>query len=115
MAHIINKWIEGRISNFEYLMFLNVQANRSFNDLSQYPVFPWVIHEYGAEFDLSNPELYRDLSKPMGAINKTRLQQLKEGYALQLRDKTMTDPPCIYPTHYSTSGYVVYYLIRKIP
>lgn len=51
----------------------------------------------------------------MGAINKTRLQQLKENYNIQLRDKTMTYPPCIYPTHYSTPGYVVYYLIRKIP
>lgn len=51
----------------------------------------------------------------MGAINKTRLQQLKENYNIELKDKTMTDPACIYPTHYSTPGYVVYYLIRKIP
>ena len=27
-------------------MYLNREANRSFNDLSQYPVFPWVIADY---------------------------------------------------------------------
>jgi len=27
----------------------------------------------------------------------------------------MTNPPHLYPTHYSTPGYVSYYLIRKIP
>ncbi len=34
-------WISGRISNFDYLMHLNREAGRSFNDLTQYPVFPW--------------------------------------------------------------------------
>jgi factor associated with neutral sphingomyelinase activation len=59
--------------------------------------------------------MYRDLSKPIGAINKHRLQKLKDFYGLQLKDKTMTTPPHLYPTHYSTPGYVSYYLIRKIP
>jgi factor associated with neutral sphingomyelinase activation len=96
-------------------MFLNIWGNRSFNDLSQYPVFPWVIHDYSGEFDLTNVDIYRDLSKPIGAINKTRLQQLKDNYAMEIKDKTLTHPPCLYPTHYSAPGYVIYYLIRKIP
>jgi factor associated with neutral sphingomyelinase activation len=116
MAAVINRWINGEISNFEYLMFLNSAANRSFNDLSQYPIFPWVLSDYGcSELDLTNYEMYRDLSKPIGAINKSRLQLLKDNYVLELKDKTLTHPPCIYPTHYSTPGYVVYYLIRKVP
>ena len=36
-------WLQRRISNFEYLMALNALSGRSFNDLSQYPVFPWVL------------------------------------------------------------------------
>ena len=32
----------GEISNFQYLMHLNTLAGRSYNDLTQYPVFPWV-------------------------------------------------------------------------
>ena len=39
-------WVNGTISNGEYLLYLNFVANRSFNDLTQYPVFPWVISEY---------------------------------------------------------------------
>ena len=34
------KWLDGDISNFEYLMILNTLAGRSYNDLTQYPVFP---------------------------------------------------------------------------
>jgi hypothetical protein len=29
------------MSNFEYLMWINMISGRSYNDLSQYPVFPW--------------------------------------------------------------------------
>ena len=34
------------ITNAEYLMFLNFAASRSFNDATQYPVFPWVVADY---------------------------------------------------------------------
>ena len=33
-------WQNGAISNFDYLMYLNNLADRSFTDLAQYPVFP---------------------------------------------------------------------------
>ena len=39
----------GEISNFEYLMCLNTLAGRSYNDLMQYPVFPWVVADYESE------------------------------------------------------------------
>ena len=32
---LTNKWLNGQISNFEYLMSLNTLAGRSFNDLTQ--------------------------------------------------------------------------------
>ncbi|CAM6005869.1 unnamed protein product [Sphagnum balticum] len=44
--HMLNLWVNGQISNFEYLMMINTIANRSFNDISQYPVFPWIISDY---------------------------------------------------------------------
>ena len=51
-------------------MHLNEASNRSFSDLSQYPVFPWVISDYLSEkLDLNNPKSFRDLSKPIGAMN----------------------------------------------
>ncbi len=38
-------WQTGEISNFYYLMQLNNFSSRSYNDLTQYPVFPWVLKE----------------------------------------------------------------------
>lgn len=33
-------WQNGALSNYDYLMYLNSMADRSVNDLTQYPVFP---------------------------------------------------------------------------
>jgi hypothetical protein len=53
-------WQNGRVSNFEYLMFLNREAGRSFKDLTQYPVFPWIIQDYSSStLDLSDPSTFR--------------------------------------------------------
>ena len=61
------------------LTFLTLsQADRSFNDLTQYPVFPWIIADYTSEeLDLTDPATFRDLSKPIGALNPERLQSFK--------------------------------------
>lgn len=36
-------WKKRKISNFQYLMELNKIAGRTFNDIMQYPVFPWIL------------------------------------------------------------------------
>ena len=60
----MQKWQRREISNFDYLMYLNTVAGRTYNDLNQYPVYPWVIVNYESnELDLSLPSNYRDLSK----------------------------------------------------
>lgn len=57
-------WVRGRISNFSYLMYLNRESGRSFNDLTQYPIFPWVLADYTSSvLDLNDLKVYRDLSK----------------------------------------------------
>jgi len=44
-------------------------AGRSFNDLTQYPIFPWVIAEYSIKIiDLHDSRVYRDLSKPVSTL-----------------------------------------------
>lgn len=53
-------------------------ADRTFNDLTQYPVFPWIISDYSSPtLDLSNSSSFRDLTKPIGALNPERLTRLK--------------------------------------
>ncbi|KAG7272560.1 hypothetical protein CRUP_004735 [Coryphaenoides rupestris] len=52
-------WGSGQISNFEYLTHLNKHAGRSFNDLMQYPVFPFILRDYTSEtLDLQDPAIY---------------------------------------------------------
>lgn len=104
------KWQARQISNYEYLLFLNSAAHRTFSDFTQYPVFPWVISNYKSDYlDLSDPINFRDLSKPIGALNPVRLQNYKE------RQKYMPEPRFLYGTHYSSPGYVVGFLFRKFP
>lgn len=75
LHRVMMAWQLGRISNFDYLLYLNLAAGRSFNDLAQWPVFPWVLRDYSsAELDLSRDEAFRDLSKPMGALTPSRLE-----------------------------------------
>jgi len=60
----MQRWQRREISNFDYLMYLNTVAGRSYNDLNQYPVYPWVIVNYeSTDLDLGLPSNYRDLSK----------------------------------------------------
>ncbi len=70
-----DRWIKREISNFEYLMILNTLAGRSYNDLTQYPVFPWVLTDYTSEkLDFNKSSTFRDLSKPIGALDEKRFE-----------------------------------------
>lgn len=61
-----------------YTFFL-ILTGRTYNDLNQYPVFPWVLTNYETkDLDLSQPSNYRDLSKPIGALNPSRKAYFEE-------------------------------------
>lgn len=73
LQELTESWSTGEISNFEYLIKLNNIAGRTYNDFTQYPIFPWIIKDYVSEtLDLNDPAIYRDLSKPMGAQGEVR-------------------------------------------
>ena len=79
LAAMTERWVHGHLDNFSYLLFLNDAADRSFQDLAQYPVFPWVVADYASPtLDLSSPTTYRDLSKPVGALTPARLETFRE-------------------------------------
>lgn len=46
---ITKRWLEGELSNFEYLMQVNRVSGRSLQDITQYPIFPWVLLAYPSE------------------------------------------------------------------
>ncbi|KAI9913338.1 hypothetical protein PsorP6_005260 [Peronosclerospora sorghi] len=115
---MMQKWQRRELSNFEYLCFLNNASGRTLNDLTQYPVFPWILCDYTSpELKLDDPKVYRDLTKPMGALNEERLEYFKARYESMLRGEEAEGipPPFLYGTHYSTPGYVLYFLVRKVP
>ena len=75
--HVINKmeeWQNYAISTLEYLMWLNIYSGRSFNDLTQYPVIPWMISNYEAD-QLQYKPHHRDLSLPMGMMEIKNLEK----------------------------------------
>eukprot|EP00698_Gefionella_okellyi_P026273 TRINITY_DN9942_c0_g1_i1.p1 TRINITY_DN9942_c0_g1~~TRINITY_DN9942_c0_g1_i1.p1 ORF type:complete len:2968 (+),score=749.63 TRINITY_DN9942_c0_g1_i1:68-8971(+) len=110
---LTERWQKRQMSNFDYIMSLNTLAGRTYNDMQQYPVFPWILTDYDSEtLDLNDPRIYRDLSKPVGALNEKRLEKLK------IRMESFVDPdipPFLYGSHYSSCAIVLYYMIRVEP
>ncbi|XP_060237011.1 WD repeat and FYVE domain-containing protein 3 isoform X2 [Meriones unguiculatus] len=112
---VTQRWERGEISNFQYLMHLNTLAGRSYNDLMQYPVFPWILADYDSEeVDLTNPKTFRNLAKPMGAQTDERLAQYKKRYK-DWEDPNGETPAYHYGTHYSSAMIVASYLVRMEP
>ncbi|KAJ1610519.1 neutral sphingomyelinase activation associated factor-like BEACH domain-containing protein [Cryptosporidium canis] len=112
--HVQNLWISGSISTYHYLDYLNSIGGRSKGDLTQYPVFPWTIVNFssdlGSKQDISQPSNYRDLSKPLGSINQSNLEMLKS----RMKDLPISEQ-FLYGSHYSTPGYISYFLVRQFP
>ena len=105
----------GKRTNFQYIMFINTLAGRSYNDLMQYPIFPWILADYDSEeLDLNNPSTFRDLSKPMGAQTPDRMKQFKKRFQ-EWDDPSGETPPYHYGTHYSSAMIVASYLVRLEP
>ncbi|XP_055077240.1 lipopolysaccharide-responsive and beige-like anchor protein isoform X3 [Periophthalmus magnuspinnatus] len=112
-SNMTQRWQRREISNFEYLIFLNTMSGRSYNDLNQYPVFPWVITNYESEeLDLTLPSNFRDLSKPIGALNPKRAAFFSDRYE-SWEDEQV--PKFHYGTHYSTSSFTQMWLLRMEP
>ena len=128
LTSVTKLWRERSITNFDYLMFLNKLAGRSFNDLMIYPVYPFVLSDYESdELDLTNASCFRNFSKPM-AIQKTKREKyyrdqynyLKSEYDRRKASEDATLDPVSCPvyhygSHYSNSGTVLHFLVRLPP
>ena len=100
-------WQEGQITNFEYLMRLNIFCGRSFRHPALYPIFPWVILDFGSELiDFDQEEMMRDLRYPITA--QTQIQR-------KMLDEKMNDGNCMYFTSPSNPTQIAHWLIRLQP
>eukprot|EP01083_Nonionella_stella_P142433 440709_1 len=103
-------WLNGLVTNFDYLLYLNEYSGRSFMDVTQYPIFPWVLREYSSsQLDLNDDANYRDLSVPMGALNKERSLKYQEQF------NEWEGRSYHYGTHYSNPAGIFHYLLRIHP
>ncbi|EAX94530.1 Beige/BEACH domain containing protein [Trichomonas vaginalis G3] len=64
IVDVQEKWCGGQMTNFDYILNLNILAGRSYNDVCQYPIFPWVIKDFDSQsLDLNAIDTYRDLTQ----------------------------------------------------
>lgn len=110
---LTDKWINRKCSNFEYLMMLNIMSGRSFNDVSQYPIIPWVLKDYESQdINLDDINIYRDLAKPIGALTPERLIGLHEKFEHFVH---LGLPPYLYSSGYSCPLSIYLWLLRMEP
>jgi hypothetical protein len=109
---VAQTWVQGGLTNLDYLLELNKLACRSYNDLNQYYVVPWVVSDYSrAEFDIDDVSMFRDLTKPMGVLTARQ----EESARMRFNEGDMSFAPFHHGTHYSTLGGVLFFLMRLEP
>ena len=75
------------ISNYKLLILMNLLSNRSFCDLFQYPIFPWIIYNEEIEKNKNKFRIQeRNLNVQMGELlynnDDKRIKMFKDSYEL---------------------------------
>ena len=114
LLELFNK---GKINNYDYLLFLNKYSTRTYNDLTQYPIFPWIIFDYTKYDDIFNELLnnneisyLRDMNYPVAAQTEEKRKEIIGKYLME-KNKFSSH----YGNNYSNSAYIFYYLMRINP
>ena len=124
IKNISSKFHEGKLSSYLYILYLNKYATRTYNDLSQYPVFPWLvldhnkvdnIYEYFENKtnvnNVTEPDL-RDMKYPISMQSESKRKDAITKYE---DEKEYHNFLSHFNTHYSNSAFIFYYLMRLNP
>ena len=146
----IKKFKRGEISNYDYILYLNKFATRTYNELSQYPIFPWIVKDISKLINEdNNKNKIINNNKNEIKLNKDEKSEGKKGLKKSFMDKDKEEDsnnrdmnypismqsqekrekeidkyedemkysafPSHLGTHYSTSSYVYFYLMRNNP
>ena len=131
IKNTLSAFKKGEISNYEYLLKLNKYSSRTYNDLTQYPIFPWIILKINKLEELTKNhdiKLTKDKNKEQEINEKNKLFVRDMNYPVSMQNpekrheeinKFLEDSEskfCYHcGTHYSTSSYIFYYLMRINP
>ena len=144
------QWKSKKMDTYEYLLYINKYSSRSFNDINQYYILPWILLNFAQLDNINNKEKeifkFMKKNKPnkenksnkknKANINISEHDKDKKELFLVLRDFKYPVSTQIeekrtikidkfneeddkykfhHGTHYSTSSYVDYYLMRNEP
>ena len=128
---LVNSFKKGKITNNEYLLKLNKYSSRTYNDTSQYPIFPWLLKKYNEvnealkciwskeQKNMKDILIYfRDMNYPITQQTEEKRQESKNDYIKEEKEKNEDDEdkfPHHWIKHYSASAYIYYYLMRLNP
>ena len=129
---LINSFKKGKITNYEYILKLNKYSTRTYNDTSQYPIFPWLVQKRDKNQEIikkiwSNENLnqkeilqyFRDMNYPHVLQSEKKREEAKNNFTKEEEEQEKLDDGEKFPTHfinhYSTSAYVYYFLMRLNP
>ena len=109
---LVNLWKKRNISTFSYLYYLNMLSGRTYNDLRQYPIFPFIITKSSDCFFLKDEQFYRDFSTPVSALNK---EKLKNSVLGKYKEFPEDEIPYLFGELPSSALVVAWYLVRVEP
>ena len=134
IRNLAQSFHKGKISNYKYLLKLNKYATRTYNDISQYPVFPWLVNSYEKIPELfkllESKELPDNIDSYFRIMKYSMMCQTKEGRDTAITTflegndsfKTLMEDEIEikkfhshFYNHYSASAYILYYLMRMNP
>ena len=110
LSEITDLWSKNKVSNFDYIMLLNILSGRSLNNLSQYFIFPRIFKDFNHNIlNWISSSIYRDLSYPILSSEPSLRKEISRKYELIQGDKYHSG------TFYSTYAFISYFLIRQRP
>ena len=102
------KWKANKLSTTSYLLQLNKLSGRTYNDINQYPIMPWVLTDYSSN-EINNS--IRSFDTPI-SVQKPE----KKAKALVRYENSFTkNYHCHFQIHYSNSSFVNSYMVRLAP
>ena len=121
-------WETNIINNYQYLLYLNKYSDRNFNDINQYPIFPWImLNKDFADINENNNDNTNDGN---AEVNEKKIyfrnmkyfiipqkEERRQKAILNYRESKKENPknPIHFRLHYSTGGYILLYLMRISP
>ena len=106
-----NEWLHNKLSTFNYISILNFACDRSFNDVNQYPIFPWLT----ALDTNTKPSkvILRNFIYPVSIqLEEKRQQVMKKYQTFQPNKHGFLNH---FNSHYSAAAFLYFYLVRVNP